>query len=87
MQGIREKDNATKVLILSARSKVEDRVLGLDEGANDYLIKPFDFDELKARIRNLLRMEFVQKPQTLTLGNYKWIRSRSGPFSRKRKWL
>lgn len=68
LRGIREKVNATKVLILSARSKVEDRVLGLDEGANDYLIKPFDFDELKARIRNLLRMEFVQKPQTLTLG-------------------
>lgn len=68
LREIREKDNTIKVLILSARTKVDDRILGLDEGANDYLIKPFDFGELKARIRNLLRMEFVQKPQELMLG-------------------
>lgn len=67
LREIREKDNEMKVLILSARTKVDDRILGLDEGANDYLIKPFDFGELKARIRNLLRREFVQKPQDLTL--------------------
>lgn len=67
LREIREKDNEMKVLILSARTKVDDRILGLDEGANDYLIKPFDFGELKARIRNLLRRDFVQKPQDLTL--------------------
>lgn len=67
LRAIREKDNEIKVLILSARTKVDDRIVGLDEGANDYLIKPFDFGELKARIRNLLRREFVQKPQNLTL--------------------
>lgn len=67
LREIREKDNGMKVLILSARTKVDDRILGLDEGANDYLIKPFDFGELKARIRNLLRRDFVQKPQDLTL--------------------
>ena len=67
LREIREKDNEMKVLILSARTKVDDRILGLDEGANDYLIKPFDFGELKARIRNLLRRDFVQKPQNLTL--------------------
>lgn len=67
LREIREKDNEMKVLILSARTKVDDRILGLDEGANDYLIKPFDFGELKARIRNLLRREFVQKPQNLEL--------------------
>lgn len=67
LREIRAKDNEMKVLILSARTKVDDRILGLDEGANDYLIKPFDFGELKARIRNLLRREFVQKPQDLIL--------------------
>lgn len=67
LREIREKDNKIKILILSARTKIDDRILGLDEGANDYLIKPFDFGELKARIRNLLRREFVQKPQDLTL--------------------
>lgn len=67
LREIREKDNEMKILILSARTKIDDRILGLDEGANDYLIKPFDFGELKARIRNLLRRDFVQKPQDLTL--------------------
>lgn len=67
LREIREKDNEMKILILSARTKIDDRILGLDEGANDYLIKPFDFGELKARIRNLLRREFVQKPQDLKL--------------------
>lgn len=67
LREIREKDNEMKFLILSARTKIDDRILGLDEGANDYLIKPFDFGELKARIRNLLRRDFVQKPQDLTL--------------------
>lgn len=67
LREIRKKDNKIKILILSARTKIDDRILGLDEGANDYLIKPFDFGELKARIRNLLRREFVQKPQDLTL--------------------
>lgn len=67
LREIREKDNEMKILILSARTQFDDRILGLDEGANDYLIKPFDFGELKARIRNLLRCEFVQKPHVLTL--------------------
>ncbi len=60
LQKIRTTDNRTKILILSARAKVNDRILGLDQGANDYLIKPFDFGELEARIRNLLRREFTQ---------------------------
>lgn len=65
LQKIRKNDNTTKVLVLSARSEVDDRILGLDKGANDYLIKPFDFGELEARIRNLLRREFVQMPAIL----------------------
>lgn len=65
---IRAHDLETKVLILSARSQIEDRVLGLDMGANDYLIKPFDFMELEARIRTLLRVTFMQKPSVITCG-------------------
>lgn len=65
---IRKKDADTKVLILSARSSVDDRIVGLDKGANDYLVKPFDFGELEARIRNLLRRDFTQKPVTLLVG-------------------
>lgn len=65
LKTIRQTDQEVKVLILSARSEVSDRILGLDEGANDYLIKPFDFGELEARVRNLLRMEFVKAPSTI----------------------
>lgn len=58
LKHIRENSNLTKVLILSAKNQVEDKVRGLDLGANDFLEKPFDFLELAARIRNLLRWEF-----------------------------
>ncbi|WP_167956944.1 response regulator transcription factor [Anaerosporobacter faecicola] len=58
---IRQKDHEVKVLILSARSRVEDRIQGLDAGSNDYLVKPFDFQELEARIRCLLRRNFIQE--------------------------
>jgi DNA-binding response OmpR family regulator len=51
----RERDRRTPVLFLTARDQVKYRVLGLDQGADDYLCKPFDFDELLARIRALLR--------------------------------
>lgn len=54
LQHIRENDTELKILILSARNDVSDKVKGLDNGANDYLTKPFDFVELEARIRNLL---------------------------------
>ena len=69
LREIRKTDGSIKVIILSARSKVSDRILGLDDGANDYLIKPFDFGELEARIRNLLRREFLQMPSTVSLGD------------------
>lgn len=65
---IRRTDMEIKVLILSARSAVSDRILGLDMGANDYLVKPFDFGELEARIRSLLRRDFSQAPTVLTAG-------------------
>src|SRR5207244_3260157 len=52
---LRERGLAAPVLIITARDAVSDRVQGLDAGADDYLIKPFDLDELAARIRALLR--------------------------------
>lgn len=61
LEKIRNEKPELKVLILSARSSVNDKVKGLDIGANDYLTKPFDFAELEARIRNLLRRKFVQE--------------------------
>ncbi|AOT72441.1 response regulator transcription factor [Geosporobacter ferrireducens] len=70
LRTIRKKDTDTKILILSARTKVDERILGLDEGANDYLIKPFDFGELEARIRNLLRRNFSGTPTTIMLDNF-----------------
>ncbi len=55
LRGIRARGDATPVLILTARDAVGDRVKGLDSGADDYLIKPFDLDELAARLRALIR--------------------------------
>lgn len=66
LEKIRDEKPDLHVLILSARSSVEDKVKGLDIGANDYLAKPFDFAELEARIRNLLRRKFIQESNILT---------------------
>jgi len=56
------------VLMLTARDAVEDRVAGLDGGADDYLTKPFDFDELLARIRALVRRGAAERPVVLEVG-------------------
>lgn len=58
---IREKNKNTHILILTAKDTVEDRIKGLDLGADDYLIKPFAFKELLARIRALTRRRYEQK--------------------------
>lgn len=55
LRQFRERDRQTPVLFLTARDQVENRVLGLDTGADDYVSKPFDFDELLARVRALIR--------------------------------
>ena len=57
------------VLMLTARDAVEDRVEGLDSGADDYLPKPFDFDELLARVRALLRRRPALYPEAITVGD------------------
>ncbi|HSD59879.1 MAG TPA: response regulator transcription factor [Burkholderiales bacterium] len=55
LRGLRRKGSAIPTLILTARDSVDDRVKGLDSGADDYLVKPFDLNELAARVRALLR--------------------------------
>ena len=57
LQKLRSAGNKTPVLLLTARDSVRDRVAGLDSGADDYLVKPFAFEELLARIRVMLRRE------------------------------
>ena len=61
LRSLRRHDLETCVLILSARSEISDKVEGLDLGANDYLTKPFHFEELEARIRSLTRRKFIQE--------------------------
>ena len=69
LRTLRETDHETRVLILSARSEVADKVEGLDAGANDYLAKPFHLAELEARIRSLTRRQFTQNDVVLSCGD------------------
>lgn len=68
LRDFRKENLETPVIILSARIGLDDKISGLDEGANDYLTKPFHFKELEARIRSLTRRNFVQKNTVLKLG-------------------
>jgi DNA-binding response OmpR family regulator len=66
---LRRQGNTTPVLLLTARDAIDDRVRGLDVGADDYLVKPFAFPELLARIRALLRRGKADIPEKLTLAD------------------
>ena len=66
---VRARGVLTPVLMLTARDSVEDRVRGLDAGADDYLVKPFAFEELLARVRALLRRRSDSKTPTLQLAD------------------
>ena len=68
-RNLRATKNMTPILLLTARETVEDRVLGLDTGADDYLTKPFAFAELLARIRALLRRGQPSTPMQLTIAD------------------
>ncbi|MDP1712386.1 MAG: response regulator transcription factor [Candidatus Nanopelagicaceae bacterium] len=66
---VRSRGDNTPILLLTAREAVVDRVSGLDSGADDYLTKPFSFDELHARLRALVRRELKDSRITLQLGD------------------
>lgn len=69
LQHLRSTQNPVPVICLTARDAVEDRVRGLELGADDYLVKPFAFAELLARIRNVLRRRAWEEPGVLTVAD------------------
>jgi DNA-binding response OmpR family regulator len=69
LRTIRKRGDSVPVLMLTARDMPTDRVLGLDEGADDYMVKPFDFPELLARLRALQRRPKEARPPQLSVGD------------------
>lgn len=69
LKEIRKKGINTPVLLLTAKSDIDDRILGLDLGADDYLVKPFNTGELLARVRAMLRRREEYTPNELKFGN------------------
>ncbi|HVV70910.1 MAG TPA: heavy metal response regulator transcription factor [Verrucomicrobiae bacterium] len=69
LAGIRRAGKQTPVLFLTARDAVQDRVKGLELGADDYLVKPFAFSELLARVRTILRRGPVRQPEAVRIGD------------------
>jgi len=72
VQALRARNDAVPIVILTARSDIGDRIGGLDAGADDYLVKPFDFDELFARITAVLRRQGGFQGNVLTFGNIRF---------------
>ncbi len=75
LKEIRAKGNLIPVLMLTAKSEIDDKILGLDSGANDYLTKPFNSRELLARIRAMTRVQTTQANSVLSYGNVKLDRA------------
>ena len=69
LKTIRAEGNRVPVLMLTAKAEIDDKVLGLDSGANDYLTKPFSTKELLARIRAMTRAQTAQQSSVLSFGN------------------
>ena len=85
LRELRQKNEETKVLILSARGQIADKVEGLDAGANDYMEKPFHIKELEARIRSLTRRKFVQKDVCLESGGISFDTIKREPYAKGKK--
>ena len=68
LHGLRNRDDPRPVILLTARSSTEDRVVGLDAGADDYLVKPFEMEDLAARVRALARRRANAPITTVALG-------------------
>ncbi len=69
LSGMRRRGDTTPVILLTARGETQDRVRGLDTGADDYLVKPFDMDELGARLRALLRRRGADQTHTIAVAD------------------
>lgn len=69
LRQLRTNENSTPVLILTAKDAIEDRMKGLDAGADDYLVKPFFVGELLSRLRALIRRSYKQEDPVLRVGN------------------
>ena len=90
---IRKRDDPVPVLLLTARTDTSDRVEGLDSGADDYLVKPFEMDELEARVRALLRRRGMPQAPVQTIGDLEFeigarvLRSSQGIVELRRREL
>jgi len=73
LQKLRASENMVPVLMLTARDQIQDKVEGLDKGADDYLLKPFDVEELKARIRALARRSHGERQPEIVIGDIRII--------------
>lgn len=93
LNGMRRRNDPRPVILLTARSATQDRVAGLDGGADDYLVKPFAMDELAARVRALARRKSIAPRRSLSLGTLELdietpqLVSASGPLDIPRREL
>ena len=75
LKTLRKSGDTTPIILLSARAELQDRIQGLDMGADDYLVKPFDMQELDARIRALIRRKPMADGHSISFGTLNYERS------------